>query len=497
MANLDKYYALLNIDRSASRQEIKEAYIRLAKQWHPDRFPYDSQERCQAEETFKAINEAYNRLTDEPGSSSIPASTQSSERSPASSSRVRTHQSTAQDIYEEAIAFANQDQVTEAIEALSQAIRRKPDFLKAYQYRAFLHEKLGHLHQATSDFETVKRLKAELVEINWKKPSSTSDSSSSAKTNANDTDSTSKSNAPTALTWTKIYSVSNHSAGVTDMTFNTVIRAFASSSLDGTITVWRPKEPQVLSTLETGSTPIYALQSIPKISKIVSAGLDGNIRFWDLRRMKISHTLGAGFDGHRGAVNALAISPNGQILTSGGQDQSLKLWSILSGSVEAAFNTSHPITSIAVSPHTHHFVSNGQATRLDIRRFPYGTIDLTLEIDAMPSAIAFNPRGTDLAVGYADGRIQLWSLKTQTLVLTMSKHVESITSLDFSSDGAYLLSSSEDKNTTVWNLSTGSPIVTVSAPSAILTSQFCLANDSIIGGDKDGQIHLWHLSQNR
>ena len=158
MANLDKYYALLNIDRSASRQEIKEAYIRLAKQWHPDRFPYDSQERCQAEETFKAINEAYNRLTDEPGSSSIPASTQSSERSPASSSRVRTHQSTAQDIYEEAIAFANQDQVTEAIEALSQAIRRKPDFLKAYQYRAFLHEKLGHLHQATSDFDFLLHL---------------------------------------------------------------------------------------------------------------------------------------------------------------------------------------------------------------------------------------------------------------------------------------------------------------------------------------------------
>ncbi|MEM9219930.1 MAG: DnaJ domain-containing protein [Cyanobacteria bacterium P01_F01_bin.150] len=499
MTNLDQYYALLNIKRGASEQEIKQAYLRLAKQWHPDKFPYNSEERRQAEETFKAINEAYDHLKEVAISSSSPTPGQATESSQASSYRVRTHQAKAENVYEEAIALANQEQVSEAIDALSQAIRLNPNFIKAYQYRAFLHEQLGHLNQATSDFETVKRLKVELVEISWKQPAATSQTASNtnAYTQAKATGQRAT-NTPLDFTATKIHSMHSHTAGVTDMAFNEILGVFASSSLDGSITIWNPRDQRVLSTLKTGdNTPIYTVQSVPKISRIVSAGQDGTMRFWDLRLMKISYTLGKWFDGHQGAIYSLAIGPNGQTMLSGGQDQCLKLWSIYKGSVQKTFEYSYPVTAIALSPKTHQFVSNGMGTRLEIRRFPYGTMDGTLDIEERPRAIAFHPSGTELAVGYDDGRVQLWSLKTQSLSLTMAKHGETITSLDFSSDGQYLLSSSEDQSCVVWNLSTGSPMVTLSGSSAILTSRFCLANDSILSGDREGNIHLWHLAQDR
>jgi curved DNA-binding protein len=54
------YYDILGVGRSAGEKEIKQAFRRLARQWHPDANPDDEH----AEETFKEINEAYEVLSD-------------------------------------------------------------------------------------------------------------------------------------------------------------------------------------------------------------------------------------------------------------------------------------------------------------------------------------------------------------------------------------------------------------------------------------------------
>ena len=59
MAKKD-YYDVLGISRSADEKEIKRAYRKLAKKYHPDTNPGDKQ----AEQKFKEITEAYNVLSD-------------------------------------------------------------------------------------------------------------------------------------------------------------------------------------------------------------------------------------------------------------------------------------------------------------------------------------------------------------------------------------------------------------------------------------------------
>lgn len=54
------YYATLGIGQSASEQEIRKAYRRLAKDYHPDTHPGDRA----AEQKFKELNEAYEVLGD-------------------------------------------------------------------------------------------------------------------------------------------------------------------------------------------------------------------------------------------------------------------------------------------------------------------------------------------------------------------------------------------------------------------------------------------------
>jgi curved DNA-binding protein len=60
MQNFRNYYEILNIDRSASPEEVKKAFRQLARRYHPDLNPGNKD----AEERFKDINEAYEVLSD-------------------------------------------------------------------------------------------------------------------------------------------------------------------------------------------------------------------------------------------------------------------------------------------------------------------------------------------------------------------------------------------------------------------------------------------------
>ncbi|KAG8186128.1 hypothetical protein JTE90_022717 [Oedothorax gibbosus] len=56
------YYSALELSKTATTQEIKQAYRKLALRWHPDK---NLDKKEEAEKRFKEINEAYEVLSDE------------------------------------------------------------------------------------------------------------------------------------------------------------------------------------------------------------------------------------------------------------------------------------------------------------------------------------------------------------------------------------------------------------------------------------------------
>ncbi len=60
MLNRKDFYKELGIGKSASQAEIKKAYFKLAKEFHPD-----VNKATTAKDKFAAVNEAYETLSDD------------------------------------------------------------------------------------------------------------------------------------------------------------------------------------------------------------------------------------------------------------------------------------------------------------------------------------------------------------------------------------------------------------------------------------------------
>ena len=61
MATKRDYYEILGVNKNATEEELKKAYRKLAKKYHPDANPND---KAGAEAKFKEVNEAYENLSD-------------------------------------------------------------------------------------------------------------------------------------------------------------------------------------------------------------------------------------------------------------------------------------------------------------------------------------------------------------------------------------------------------------------------------------------------
>ena len=142
------YYEILGVERSASENEIRDRFRRLARESHPDR--YKGPDKAEAERRFQALTEAVNVLTN-----SVRRKQHDNELS-SSSPKGATDLSQVAKVYmaKGVKAFKDGD-IRAAYENFDMAVKHNPQDAKAFHYLALAAARMpSMMRQAVQAIET-------------------------------------------------------------------------------------------------------------------------------------------------------------------------------------------------------------------------------------------------------------------------------------------------------------------------------------------------------
>jgi WD40 repeat protein len=188
--------------------------------------------------------------------------------------------------------------------------------------------------------------------------------------------------------------------------------------------------------------------------------------------------------GHLGDVRALAYSPDGKVLASGGMDCSIKLWDWASGKELAS-----------LEPPEGRYVPDA----------PRGGVYDPVEGKTPPfiESFSFSADGKTLAVGASDRSIRLWDMakEQQRLKIELDysgphKRGNTVFGVAMSPDGESVASASFDGAVRLWSATTGKLIRKVGSMSGIAYGVAFAPDGGLLAScGENGDVRVWDLKK--
>jgi predicted NACHT family NTPase len=197
--------------------------------------------------------------------------------------------------------------------------------------------------------------------------------------------------------------------------------------------------------------------------------------------------------GHEHTVYSVAFSPDGQMIVSGGADNTLRLWDIQGNPIGQPFQDSSLVASVAFSPDGQMIASGSSAVRLwDIQGNPIGQPFIGHENGV--NSVAFSPDGQMIVSGSADKTMRLWDIQGNPIGQPFMGHEDEVRSVAFSPDGQMIVSSWVDKTIRLWDIQ-GNPIGQAfqGHESYVWSAAFSPDGQMIVSGSADKTVRLWDI----
>jgi cytochrome c len=194
--------------------------------------------------------------------------------------------------------------------------------------------------------------------------------------------------------------------------------------------------------------------------------------------------------GHGGPVRALAISTDGGTLISGSFDSSAIRWSIAREVAEQVLRFHEgAVNAVAILPDGR-VATAGEDTRIALWTPGRPAPDTVLVGHSGPvAAIAVSPDGASIATASWDRTVRLWPLAGGP-PRVFEGHQQNVNAVAFTPEGKTLVSGGYDATIRLWPLkgSEASRVITLPLP---VTAVVVAADDEIVAAAADGQLHFF------
>jgi WD40 repeat protein len=264
----------------------------------------------------------------------------------------------------------------------------------------------------------------------------------------------------------------------------------------------------------TGHTDaVCALAFAPRGDSLATASFDGTARVWDVSTVKEwgrgrekftfhiyldpRHTL----RGHRGVVMAVAFSPDGKTLATGGMDTTIRLWDVATGKQKHLL-AGHKswVNGLTFSTNGKLLASASSDATVKLWDVRTRKVLITLPVKSGEvRCVALSPDGKTVAAGVRYGLLKVWDLGTRKEKASLKAHDGETWAVTFSPGGKTLISGGGDWNkpgeVKLWDASTWKPKRTLKHTGEVLCVAVSADGEGLAAGSWDKTVRVWDVTE--
>ncbi|HZO11658.1 MAG TPA: hypothetical protein VFB62_00315, partial [Polyangiaceae bacterium] len=223
---------------------------------------------------------------------------------------------------------------------------------------------------------------------------------------------------------------------------------------------------------------------------LASGGNDGSVRLWKIPSGRVLATLG----GHTGGVRGLAASADGHYLSTVARDFVVRMWDVRV-SAEHATSSGHSAWVYAAS------------FSIDGKTIASASMDRTIGLWDVETGeqrhvleghtggvhdVAFSPNGELLASAGLDQTARIWDLKSGAELRVLRGHRSTLRTLGFSPDGRMLATAGGDGTVRLWDVARGGELDVLRGHIGdVFESSFDPRGERLASAGNDGKVQLW------
>ncbi len=240
---------------------------------------------------------------------------------------------------------------------------------------------------------------------------------------------------------------------------------------------------------------VRALAFTPDGLSLASGGEDNRLCVWDLGTGALRKTL----RGHASGVRSCEYSPRGYLLLSGGQDAQIKLWEPETYAPYQVLGDGSGHADAVLDAHFSHdsqqVVTASRDRTAAVWEVATGRLQQQFEEghEFLASTGCFYADGSRLATGAGDGTVRIWDVATGGEIHKLASTGRAA-ALDVSRDGRLLVTGGPGDQTQVWDARSGRRLAVLAGDNAPITAaRFAPEGRLLATGDERGRCQLWHL----